>query len=156
VPSRTRRNFCETGFAVCAPELREDHGEFARAKKRSAPAHRVDGTERRLHNHSSGATAHRLEEIAEYMEELGLAYWAIRHSKVIVSGNGLDAKRVRSNCGNQKINGQLANATVISPVTGTEWHFARRLDFDDELLADGRGGAVCTFRPTMRPRTPNV
>jgi len=50
-----------------------------------------------LHNHSTWSDGHnRPDEIADYMEELGLEYWAITdHSKSSFQANGLDAKRVR-------------------------------------------------------------
>ena len=58
-----------------------------------------------LHNHSTWSDGHNtLEEIAEYMDDLGLEYWAITdHSKSSFQANGLDAKRLREqNQGDQK------------------------------------------------------
>src|SRR5882757_1533172 len=80
------------------PELREDHGEFSAAEKNNLPR-LIEWTDLKgaLHNHSNWSDGHNtLEEIAAYMEELGLQYWAITdHSKASYQANGLDAKRLR-------------------------------------------------------------
>ena len=124
------------------PELREDHGEFAAGEKNDLPR-LIEWTDLKgaLHNHSTWSDGHnRLEEIAEYMEELGLAYWAITdHSKSSFQANGLDAKRVREQIKEiKKINGRLAErGSDFCLLTGTEVDILRdRLDFNDELLAE--------------------
>src|SRR6185295_6074933 len=80
------------------PEMREDHGEFEAAEKGKLPK-LLEWTDLRgsLHNHSTWSDGHsRPEEIAKYMEDLGLAYWALTdHSKSSFQANGLDANRVR-------------------------------------------------------------
>jgi DNA polymerase (family 10) len=124
------------------PELREDHGEFAAGEKNDLPR-LIEWTDLKgaLHNHSTWSDGHnRLEEIAEYMEELGLAYWAITdHSKSSFQAHGLDAKRVREQIKEiKKINGRLAErGSDFCLLTGTEVDILRdRLDFNDELLAE--------------------
>src|SRR5580692_9122609 len=86
------------GLAEIPPELRDDHGEFAAAEKGPLPR-LVEWTDLRgsLHNHSNWSDGHStLQEIAEYMENLGLEYWAITdHSKASFQANGLDEKRLR-------------------------------------------------------------
>jgi DNA polymerase (family 10) len=133
--------FAKLDLPFVPPELREDHGEFAAGEKNDLPR-LIEWTDLKgsLHNHSMWSDGHnRLEEIAEYMEELGLAYWAITdHSKSSFQANGLDAKRVRQQIAEiKKINGQLAERDRdFRLLTGTEVDILRdRLDFDDELLA---------------------
>jgi DNA polymerase (family 10) len=124
------------------PELREDHGEFAAGEKNDLPR-LVEWTDLKgsLHNHSTWSDGHhRLEEIAEYMDDLGLAYWAITdHSKSSFQANGLDAKRVREQIKEIKtVNDRLAgDGSDFRLLTGTEVDILRdRLDFDDGLLAE--------------------
>ena len=94
------------------PELREDHGEFLAAEKNDLPK-LIEWTDLKgsLHNHSNWSDGHNtLEEIAEYMDNLGLEYWAITdHSKSSFQANGLDAKRLREQILEiKKINEQFA------------------------------------------------
>jgi DNA polymerase (family 10) len=134
--------FAKLDLPFVPPELREDHGEFAAGEKNDLPR-LIEWRELKgaLHNHSTWSDGHnRLEEIAEYMEELGLAYWAITdHSKSSFQAKGLDAKRVRQQIAEiKKINRQLAKrGSDFCLLTGTEVDILRdRLDFDDELLAE--------------------
>jgi DNA polymerase (family 10) len=143
VPCRDETEiFAELDLPFVPPELREDHGEFAAGEKNDLPR-LIEWTDLKgaLHNHSTWSDGHnRLEEIAEYMEELGLAYWAITdHSKSSFQAKGLDAKRVREQIKEiKKINGQLAErGSDFRLLTGTEVDILRdRLDFNDELLAE--------------------
>jgi DNA polymerase (family 10) len=134
--------FAKLDLPFVPPELREDHGEFAAGEKNDLPR-LIEWTDLKgaLHNHSTWSDGHnRLEEIAEYMEDLGLAYWAITdHSKSSFQAKGLDAKRVRQQIVEiKKINGQMADrGSDFRLLTGTEVDILRdRLDFDDELLAE--------------------
>jgi DNA polymerase (family 10) len=134
--------FAKLDLPFVPPELREDHGEFAAGEKNDLPR-LIEWTDLKgsLHNHSAWSDGHhRLEEIADYMEDLGLAYWAITdHSKSSFQAKGLDAKRVRQQIVEiKKINGQLAErGSDFRLLTGTEVDILRdRLDFDDELLAE--------------------
>jgi len=94
-----------------------------------------------LHNHSNWSDGkNTLEEIAAYMEELGLEYWAITdHSKASYQANGLDAKRLREQILeikqlNEKI---AARGGSFRLLTGSEVDILKdRLDFDDDLLAE--------------------
>ena len=124
------------------PELREDHGEFAAAEKDDLPK-LIEWTDLRgaLHNHSTWSDGHNtLEEIAVFMDNLGLDYWAITdHSKSSFQADGLDAKRLREQIKEiRKINGQFAGrGSDFRLLTGTEVDILKdRLDFDDELLAE--------------------
>ena len=89
--------FAKLDLPYIEPELREDMGEFAAAEKNELPKliqwMELKGS---LHNHSTWSDGHsRLEEIAEYANDLGLEYWAITdHSKASFQANGLDATRV--------------------------------------------------------------
>jgi DNA polymerase (family 10) len=134
--------FAKLDLPFVPPELREDHGEFAAGENNDLPR-LIEWTDMKgsLHNHSTWSDGHnRLEEIAEYMEDLGLAYWAITdHSKSSFQAKGLDAKRLRQQIVEiKKINGQLADRdSDFRLLTGTEVDILRdRLDFDDELLAE--------------------
>jgi DNA polymerase (family 10) len=71
--------FQKLDLVFVPPELREDHGEFLAAEKNDLPR-LVEWTDLKgaLHNHSNWSDGHNtLEEIAAYMEDLGLEYWAI-------------------------------------------------------------------------------
>ena len=143
VPCREEADiFAGLDLPFIPPELREDHGEFAAAQKDDLPKP-VEWTDLRgaLHNHSTWSDGHnRLEEIAEYMEGLGLEYWAITdHSKSSFQANGLDAKRLREQIQEiKKINGHLAErGSEFRLLMGCEVDILRdRLDFEDELLAE--------------------
>ncbi len=143
VPCRDEADiFSQLGLPFVPPELREDHGEFAAAEANDLPK-LIAWTDLRgaLHNHSVWSDGHeRLEEIADYMEGLGLEYWAITdHSKSSFQANGLDAKRLREQINEiKKINGQIAGrGGEFRLLTGCEVDILRdRLDFDDELLSE--------------------
>ena len=99
VPCKTEEEiFAKLDLAFVPPELREDHGEFLAAEKNDLPK-LIDWLDLKgaLHNHSNWSDGHEsLEEIAEYMDGLGLEYWAITdHSKASFQANGLDAARLR-------------------------------------------------------------
>jgi DNA polymerase (family X) len=134
--------FAKLDLPFVPPELREDHGEFAAGEKNDLPR-LIEWTDLKgaLHNHSTWSDGHnQMEGIAEYMDELGLAYWAITdHSKSSFQAKGLDAKRVRQQIAEiKKINGQRAErGSDFRLLTGTEVDILREgLDFDDELLAE--------------------
>jgi DNA polymerase (family 10) len=134
--------FAKLDLPFIEPELREDHGEFAAAEKNNLPK-LIEWTDLKgsLHNHSTWSDGHNtLEEIAEYMDDLGLAYWAITdHSKSSFQANGLDAKRLREQIKEiKKINEWLAKrGGDFRLLAGTEVDILKNgLDFDDELLAE--------------------
>src|ERR1022692_1088986 len=134
--------FAKLDLPFVPPELREDHGEFTAGEKNDLPR-LIEWTDLRgaLHNHSIWSDGHnRLEEIAGYMDNLGLEYWAITdHSKSSFQADGLDAKRLREQIKEiRKINGQFAGrGSDFRLLTGTEVDILKdRLDFDDELLAE--------------------
>jgi DNA polymerase (family 10) len=134
--------FSKLDLPFVPPALREDHGEFAAAEKNDLPR-LIEWTDLRgaLHNHSVWSDGHdRLEEIADYMEGLGLEYWAITdHSQSSFQANGLDAKRLREQMKDIKtINGRLAErGSEFRLLTGCEVDILRdRLDFDDEVLSE--------------------
>jgi len=124
------------------PELREDHGEFAAAETNDLPK-LVEWTDLKgaLHNHSTWSDGHNtLEEIAQFMDNLGFDYWAITdHSKSSYQADGLDAERLREQIKEiKKINEQFAGrGSDFRLLTGTEVDILKdRLDFDDELLSE--------------------
>jgi len=134
--------FEELDLPCIEPELREDHGEFAAAEKNDLPK-LIEWTDLRgaLHNHSTWSDGHNtLEEIAQFMDNLGLDYWAITdHSKSSYQANGLDAARLRQQIREIKIiNEQFAGrGSDFRLLTGTEVDILKdRLDFDDELLSE--------------------
>ena len=134
--------FTALDLAFVPPELREDHGEFLAAEQHNLPR-LIEWTDQRgaLHNHSNWSDGRNtLTEIATYMEDLGLEYWAITdHSKSSFQANGLDAGRVREqireiNAINDAIAGRGGSFRLL---TGSEVDILKdRLDFDDELLAE--------------------
>ena len=99
VPCKTEEEvFEKLGLHYIAPEMREDIGEFALAEKGPLPR-LLEWTDLKgsLHNHSTWSDGHmRPDEVAKFMSELGLAYWAITdHSKASFQANGLDEARLR-------------------------------------------------------------
>jgi DNA polymerase (family X) len=134
--------FAKLGLPFIEPELREDLGEFAAAEKNDLPK-LIEWADLKgsLHNHSTWSDGHNtLEEIAEFMENLGLEYWAITdHSKSSFQANGLDAKRLREQIkAIKKINEQFAKrGSDFRLLTGCEVDILKdRLDFEDDLLAE--------------------
>jgi DNA polymerase (family 10) len=134
--------FATLDLPYVPPELREDHGEFAAGEKDELPR-LIEWTDLKgsLHNHSNWSDGHNtLEEIASYMQELGLSYWAITdHSKSSFQANGLDAVRLREQIqAVRRINDDLAGQdTDFRLLTGTEVDILKdRLDFEDDLLAE--------------------
>jgi DNA polymerase (family 10) len=124
------------------PELREDHGEFSAAEKNELPK-LIEWTDLKgaLHNHSNWSDGkNTLEEIAAYMEDLGLEYWAITdHSKSSFQANGLDAQRLREQILEiKKLNEKIAaRGGDFRLLCGSEVDILKdRLDFDDDLLAE--------------------
>jgi len=134
--------FQKLGLVYVPPELREDSGEFTAAEKNDLPR-LIEWTDLKgsLHNHSNWSDGRNtIEEIAEYMEDLGLEYWAITdHSKSSFQANGLDAKRLREQNAkikdvNQAIAARGSNFRLLA---GSEVDILKdRLDFDDDLLAE--------------------
>ena len=143
VPCKTEEDiFTKLELAFVPPELREDHGEFTAAERNELPK-LVDWSDLKgaLHNHSNWSDGHNtLEEIADFMEGLGLEYWAITdHSKASYQANGLDAIRLREQIkAIATLNQQFAEAgRDFRLLTGTEVDILKdRLDFDDDLLAE--------------------
>lgn len=143
LPCRTEEDiYTELGLSWVPPELREDRGEFAAAEQGKLPR-LLEWTDLKgsLHNHSTWSDGRAsLEEIAETMDELGCAYWAITdHSKSSPQANGMDEKRLREQLVAVKaVNEKLAaDGTEFRLLTGIEVDILSngRLDFDDELLA---------------------
>ena len=144
VPCRTEEDiFRELGLHDIPPEMREDMGEIALAEKEPLPR-LVQWSDLKgsLHNHSTWSDGHQtLEQIAAFMDNLGLAYWAITdHSKSSFQANGLDAARVRKQIQEiRELNRRLADEGVrFRLFTGTEVDILKegKLDFPDDLLAE--------------------
>jgi len=143
VPCKTEEDiFAKLDLVFVPPELREDHGEFSAAEKNDLPK-LVEWPDLKgaLHNHSNWSDGHdTLEEIAEFMDGLGLEYWAITdHSKSSFQANGLDAKRLREQIKEiGALNKKFADeGRDFRLLTGTEVDILKeKLDFDDDLLAE--------------------
>jgi DNA polymerase (family 10) len=143
VPCQTEEEiFAALALPFIPPELREDHGEFAAGENNDLPK-LIEWTDLRgaLHNHSNWSDGHNsLADIADYMEDLGLSYWAITdHSKSSFQANGLDAARVRAQIQEIRgVNEQLAGrGSDFRLLAGSEVDILKdRLDFDDDLLAE--------------------
>ncbi len=143
VPCKTEEEIFEKlGLHYVPPELREDHGEFAAAEKGRLPR-LLEWTELRgsIHNHSNWSDGHdTLEEIADYMSELGCDYWAVTdHSKSSFQAHGLEPARLRQQLKEIKtINQRFADQGInFRLLTGSEVDILKdRLDFDDDLLAE--------------------
>ena len=143
VPCKTEDDiFTKLDLEFVTPELREDHGEFSAAEKSDLPK-LVEWSDLKgaLHNHSNWSDGHNtLEEIAEFMENLGLQYWAVTdHSKASFQANGLDAKRMRQQILEiKKLNEKIATrGSEFKLLTGSEVDILKDgLDFDDDVLAE--------------------
>lgn len=134
--------FAKLDLLFIEPELREDLGEFAAAEKNELPK-LIEWTDLKgsLHNHSNWSDGKgSVEEIATFMDNLGLAYWAITdHSKSSVQANGLDAKRLREQISEiKKVNEKFAKrGSEFRLLAGSEVDILKNgLDFDDELLSE--------------------
>ncbi len=143
VPCQTEDEIFEKlDLVFVPPELREDHGEFSAAEKNALPR-LIEWTDLKgaLHNHSNWSDGkNTLEEIAEYMEELGLEYWAITdHSQASYQANGLDTTRLRAQIMEiRQLNERTAaRGSDFRLLTGSEVDILKdRLDFDDDLLSE--------------------
>jgi DNA polymerase (family X) len=143
VPCKTEEEiFAKLDLVFVPPELREDHGEFSSAEKNDLPK-LVEWSDLKgaLHNHSNWSDGHdTLEEVAEFMDGLGLEYWAITdHSKASFQANGLDATRLRKQILEiKKLNEKFAEeGRAFRLLTGSEVDILKdRLDFDDDVLAE--------------------
>jgi DNA polymerase (family 10) len=133
----------QLGLAYIPPELREDMGEIAAAEQGRLPR-LLDWRELKgsLHNHSIWSDGHnRLDEIADYAQELGLAYWGItEHSKSSWQANGIDAARLREQVAEiQRLNRRLADTgSAFRLLTGIEVDILAggKLDLPDTALAE--------------------
>ncbi len=143
VPCKSEEEiFAKLDLPYIEPEIREDHGEFLAGEKNDLPK-LIEWTDLKgsLHNHSNWSDGHNtLEEIADYMDNLGLEYWAITdHSKASFQANGLDAKRLREQIAEiKKLNAKIATrGGDFRLLAGCEVDILKdRLDFDDDLLAE--------------------
>jgi DNA polymerase (family 10) len=135
--------FSQLGLAFVPPELREDSGEFAAAEKNQVPR-LLEWTQLKgsLHNHSNWSDGRdSLEEIADFMEELGCDYWAMTdHSKSSVQAGGLPPERLRQQLReiaalNRKLEEDGAHIRLL---TGAEVDIlsSGALDYGDDLLAE--------------------
>ena len=133
--------FAALDLTYVPPELREDRGEFDAAENGDIPR-LIEWTDLKgsLHNHSNWSDGHEsLEEIAEHMSGLGLAYWAVTdHSKASFQANGLDEARVEKQLKEiAAVNQKLKDAgNSFRLLSGIEVDVLKKgLDFEDDLLA---------------------
>lgn len=134
--------FKQLGLDYIPPELREDHGEFAAAEHGKIPR-LLEWTELRgsLHNHTNWSDGHdTIEEVADYVRELGCDYWAITdHSKSSVQAHGLEPARLRKQIHEiREINKRFADEGIaFRLLAGSEVDILKdKVDFDDDLLAE--------------------
>ena len=134
--------FAKLDLPYIEPELREDMGEFSAAEKNELPR-LVQWTDLKgsLHNHSTWSDGHnQIEDIARFMDDLGLEYWAITdHSKASVQANGLDAARLREQMAEiKRINAQFAReGKDFRLLAGVEVDIVKNgLDLDDDILSE--------------------
>ena len=134
--------FAALDLAYIPPELREDKGEFDAGEAGKIPR-LIEWTNLKgsLHNHSNWSDgAESLEEIADYMSELGCESWAITdHSRASFQANGLDESRLRKQIAEvARVNQQLeADGNNFRLLSGIEVDILKtRLDFDDALLTE--------------------
>jgi len=134
--------FAALDLAYIPPELREDKGEFEAGEAGKIPR-LIEWTNLKgsLHNHSNWSDgAESLDEIANYMSELGCDYWAITdHSRASFQANGLDEARIRKQIDEvARVNERLeADGNNFRLLSGTEVDILKtKLDFDDTLLAE--------------------
>ena len=133
--------FAALDLTYVPPELREDRGEFTAAENGDIPR-LIEWTDLKgsLHNHSNWSDGHEsLEEIAEHMSGLGLAYWPVTdHSKASFQANGLDEASVEKQLKevaavNQKLED---DGNAFRLLSGIEVDVLKKgLDFEDDLLA---------------------
>ncbi|HYE30384.1 MAG TPA: DNA polymerase/3'-5' exonuclease PolX [Methylomirabilota bacterium] len=124
------------------PELREDQGEFEAAEKGEVPR-LVEWTDLKgsLHNHTNWSDGKGTpEEVARFMDRLGLSYWAITdHSKSSIQAHGLLPERLHEQLT------EIARINKVFESEGSEFRLLSgsevdilaesKLDFDDDLLA---------------------
>jgi DNA polymerase (family 10) len=126
------------GLAFVPPELREDRGEVALAKKDALPK-LVSLSDMRgdLHVHSnwSDGTAP-IAEMANAAKERGYAYIALTdHSQRVTIAHGLNAARLLRQIDEiDRLNAKLRNFTVIKGVE-VDILADGRLDMPDEILS---------------------
>jgi DNA polymerase (family 10) len=125
--------FEKLGLPFIPPELREDLGEFDECDK--GPLRRlIEWTDLKgsLHNHSNWSDGRgTIDEIADYMEELGFSYWAITdHSRSSFQANGLDSSRLL-----QQI---AAVAEVNERLSGTGTDFRLLTGSEVDILSEGK------------------
>jgi DNA polymerase (family 10) len=142
VPCATEEEiYAALGLKFVPPELREDRGEIAAAEEKPFPR-LIEWTDLKgsLHNHSNWSDGrHTLDDIANHMRDLGLAYWAITdHSKSSVYANGLSPERLLQQLDAiARVNERLeSEGSDFRLLTGTEVDILKTgLDFPDEILA---------------------
>ena len=133
--------FAALDLTYVPPELREDKGEFGMAESGDIPR-LIEWTDLKgsLHNHSDWSDGREsLEEIAEHMNGLGCAYWAITdHSKASFQANGLDPSRIKKQIkaiaeANQKLEDGGKDFRLLS---GVEVDVLKKgLDLEDKVLS---------------------
>ncbi len=143
VPCRTEEEiFAKLDLPYLEPELREDLGEFEAAEKNELPR-LVQWSDLKgsLHNHSTWSDGHdRLEDIARFMNGLGLQYWAVTdHSRASFQANGLDPARLRAQMSEiKKINAEYSQkGEAFRLLAGVEVDILKNgLDLGDDILSE--------------------
>lgn len=127
------------GLPWIPPELRENRGEIAAARKKGLPKLvTLNNLRGDLHMHTRATDGRdSLKAMAEAARQLGHDYIAITdHTKSLTVTDGLDAKRLRRQLKEiDKLNDQLDGITVLKSAE-VEILEDGSLDFDDAVLAE--------------------
>jgi DNA polymerase (family X) len=129
----------QVGLTYIEPELRENRGEIAAARKGELPELvRLEDIRGDLQMHTTASDGKfSIREMAEAARERGYDYLAITdHSKRVTMANGLDAKRLGRQIEEiEKLNEEIKGIRILASCEvdiledGT-------LDLEDEILAD--------------------
>ncbi len=154
--------FAAVGLRYIEPELRENRGEIAAAKKKRLPRLVSIGDIRGdLHAHTKETDGHQtIRQMALAAKRLGYAYLAITdHSKRTTIAHGMDEKRLRKQLDAiDRLNGKLDGIRIVK---GVEVDILEdgRLDLSDAVLRglDIAIGAVHTgFRLSRAKQTERI
>ena len=122
------------------PELREDRGEIAAAKKNALPDLICEADLRgEIHAHSNWSDGHAtIEEMAEAAIALGLSYLVITdHSRSLGIANGLSIERLKEQrVAIDKLQSKLGDDLLLLQGSEVEVKTDGSLDYPDDVLAE--------------------
>ncbi len=154
--------YAAVGLPLIPPELRENRGELAAARKRRLPELIViDDIRGDLHCHTSASDGrHSLRQMADAAIARGYAYMSVNdHSRHVTVANGLDARRLlRQIRSIDKLNDRLQGFRVLKSIE-VDILDDGRLDLPDTVLKelDLTVGAIhYGFNLTARRQTDRI